>query len=199
MIECLNTDTGYNQPNSEMPEVSVVAAVSGADDQVLEVGVGNVDRIYVVVPLEGRWEIAQGGVFPYYEFSQPREQRLTDEDWRARLAGGSAELPAWASNFVLPGGEPGEALFFRKGDIYIITKAGDKLNVREQPSTSAAIMTQLKTGDYGEIVDGPVQAEGYTWWKFKLYDWSSDVERTGWAVENQDWYVRSYAVNQPEE
>ena len=199
MIECLNTDTGYNRPNSEMPKVPVVAAVSGAEDRVLEVGVGNVDRIYVAIPLESKWEIAQGGVFSYYEFSQPRDQRLTDEEWRDQLASGDIELPTWASNFVLPGGESREALFFRTGDIYIITKAGDQLNVREQPSTSSTVITQLKTGDYAEIVDGPVQANGYTWWKFKLYDGSSGAETTGWAVENQEWYVRSYAVNQPQE
>lgn len=192
MIECMNTKTDYNRPNSEMPKVPVIAAVSGAQDQVLEVGVGNVDRIYVVVPLEGRREIAQGGIFSYYEFLQPRDQRLTDEDWRSKLAGSGIELPIWASNFVLAGGKPREALFFRIGDIYIITEAGDQLNVRDQPSTSGAVITQLKTEDYVEIVDGPVQANGYTWWKFKLYDWTSNVETTGWAVENQEWYVRSY-------
>jgi hypothetical protein len=197
MIECVNTDTGYNQPNSEMPKVPVVAAVSGAQDKVLEVGVGNVDRIYVVIPLEDKWEIAQGGVFSYYEFSQPRDQRLTDEEWRGKLAGGKMEMPVWASNFVLPGGEPQETLFFRVGDIYIITKAGDKLNVRDLPSTSGAVLTQLTTGDYVEIVDGPVQENGYTWWNFKLHAWGINAETTGWAVENRDWYVRSYSPNQP--
>lgn len=197
MIECLNTDTGYNQPSGEMPEVPVVAAVSGADDKVLEVGVGNVDRIYVVVPLEDKWEIAQGGVFSYYEFSQPRDQRLTDEEWRGKLASASIEMPVWASNFVFLGGQPKEALFFRIGDIYIITKAGDELNVRDGPSTTGAVITQLKTGDYVEIVDGPVQANGYTWWNFRVY--SGNVETTGWAVEDLEWYVRSYRPDQPQE
>lgn len=194
MTECINTDTGYNRPDSEMPEVPVVAAVSGAEDKVLEVGVGNVDRIYVAVPLEDTWEIAQGGIFSYYEFSQPRDQRLTDEEWRTRLASDTIELPVWASNFVLSGGQPNEALFFRTGDIYIITKAGDNLNVRDQPSTTGAVITQLKTGNYVEIVDGPVQANGYTWWKFNLL--SGGTETAGWAVEDQEWYVRSYSPDQ---
>ncbi|MEI8132398.1 MAG: DUF3160 domain-containing protein, partial [Leptolinea sp.] len=47
----------------EMPPVPVVAAVSGAGNEVLQVGVGKVDRIYVVVPIDGRLAIAQGGVF----------------------------------------------------------------------------------------------------------------------------------------
>jgi hypothetical protein len=90
MIECMNTDTGYLQPQGEMPKPPVIAAVSGAGDNVLEVGVGYVDRIYVVVPLEGKWQVSQGGVFSYYEFSQPRDQRLTDDEWRTKLAGSGA-------------------------------------------------------------------------------------------------------------
>jgi hypothetical protein len=63
MIECMNIDTGYLQPEGEMPKAPIIAAVSGAGEDVLEVGVGNVDRIYVIVPLEGGWQIAQGGIF----------------------------------------------------------------------------------------------------------------------------------------
>jgi len=146
------------------------------------------------VPLEDKWEIAQGGVFSYYEFSQPRDQRLTDEEWRTNLASDTVELPVWALNFVLSGGQPKEALFFRTGDIYIITKAGDNLNVRDQPSTTGAVITQLKTGDYVEIMEGPVQADGYTWWKFNLL--SGGTETSGWAVEQPEWYVRSYSPDQ---
>jgi hypothetical protein len=193
MIECMNTDTGYNQPQGEMPKPPVIAAVSGANNSVLEVGVGNVDRIYVVVPLEGKWQVAQGGVFSYYEFTRSRDQRLTDEEWRALLAGSDApSLPTWASNFVLSGGKPTAWLAFRIGDVYVIPEAGDKLNVRDQPSTSGKIIMQLKPWDYIEIIDGPVQANGYTWWKIQLFGSSSGGESTGWAVENQEWYERSY-------
>jgi hypothetical protein len=192
MIECVNLKTPYNRPASEMPKVPVVAAVSGAGDDVLEVGVGNVDRIYVVVPLEDKWEVAQGGVFSYYEFSQPRNQRLTDDEWRTKLASGEVAMPSWASNFVLPGGQPKEILFFRIGDVYIITKSGDQLNMRDRPSINGTVIAQLKTDDYVDIVDGPLQADGYTWWKFKLYGGGSDTETSGWAVEDQQWYVRSY-------
>jgi len=199
MTECMNTDTGYNQPTGEMPKLPVIAAVSGAGDNVLSVGVGNVDRIYVVVPMEEQWEIAQGGIFSYYEFSQPRGERLTDEAWREKLANGDIALPAWATNFILPGGQPNETLFFRVGDVYIVTKAGDKLNVRDAPTLSGNILTQAKTGAYVEIVDGPVVADGYTWWKYEVDDWTSGTLIIGWAVEDQEWYVRSYRPDQPQE
>lgn len=193
MIECMNMDTPYNRPQGEMPKPAVIAAVSGSDDSVLEVGVGKVDRIYVLVALEEKWQAAQGGVFSYYEFTQPRAQRLTDDEWRAKLAGSDAPtLPAWASKFVLLGGGSTSWLAFRIGDVYVITDAGDKLNVRDTPSTSGSIQLQLKTGDYVEIVDGPVLADGYTWWKFQIDNYSGGTQPTGWAVENQDWYARSY-------
>lgn len=188
-IECMNLDSGYNIPTGEMPKPPVIAAVSGSDDQVLEVGVGWVDRLYAVVPLEGRMQVAQGGVFSYYEFRQPRDQRLTDEEWREMLAGGQAPaLPSWASNFVLPGGDPSEWLAFRVGDVYLITEAGDALNARAEPSLQSDVQRVLQAGEYVEIVDGPVAADGYTWWQ--LGDW--DGNPLGWAVEDQEWYERSY-------
>jgi hypothetical protein len=191
MIECTNLETPYNQNVGEMPKAPVIAAVSGAADQVLEVGVGLVDRIYVVVPLNGKLEVAQGGVFSYYEFAQPRNQRLTDDEWRSKLAGSDAPaLPAWAANFVLTGGSPVQTLAFRRGDVYVITPAGDKLNVRTQPSTKGTVVSQLKTDDYIEIIDGPIVADGYTWWKVKIPFYDNDPG--GWAVENPDWYKRSY-------
>ena len=101
-------------------------------------------------------------------------------------------MPVWASNFVLEGGQPNETLFFRVGDIYVITEAGDKLNLRSQSSKSGTVITQLKAGDYVEIVDGPALADGYTWWKFMLYDWGSEAPTEVWAVEDQEWYERSY-------
>jgi Protein of unknown function (DUF3160)/Bacterial SH3 domain len=192
MIECMNTYTGYNRPNSEMPEVPVIAAVSGAQENVLEVGVGGIDRIYVVLPLEGQWEVAQGGIFSYYEFAQPRDQRLSDDEWRQLLANGEQALPAWAANFVLTGGQPTESLFFRIGDVYIITEAGDGLNVRQEPSINSAVIMQLSPGEYVEIIDGPVQMDGFTWWKFQIDAWFSDTFPTGWAVENLEWFTRSY-------
>lgn len=66
--------------------------------QVLEVGVGDAFLIFVVAPIEGRPTVAQGGVFSYYEFSQPLTRRLTDEDWQAM-----SPRPAqqeWTKSFV---------------------------------------------------------------------------------------------------
>jgi len=69
----------------------------GTDD-VLEIGTGRIDRIFVIVPDDaGDFHVATGGVYSYYEFPRPTaEGRLTDEQWWKMLRKGEApERPAW--------------------------------------------------------------------------------------------------------
>ncbi|MCJ7558269.1 MAG: DUF3160 domain-containing protein [Gammaproteobacteria bacterium] len=178
-------------PEQEMPPVPVIAAVAGAEQEVLEVGVGGVDRIYVVVPSEAGFEITQGGVFSYFEFPQPRSNRMTDEQWRERLETAPPSGPGWVTKFRLNDGEPVDYLAFRVGDIYIITEEGENLNLREGPSTSETIIAKLQPGEYVEIVDGPASAEGYTWWRVSLLT-RPDANIEGWVVESQEWYERAW-------
>jgi hypothetical protein len=80
--------------------VAIVADVHTDPDtgNVLEEGVGNVFIIYVVVNVEGRIYVAEGGVFSYYEFLQPMSDRLTDEQWQAME---KPDLPQWTSSFII--------------------------------------------------------------------------------------------------
>ncbi|HOC21440.1 MAG TPA: DUF3160 domain-containing protein [Anaerolineae bacterium] len=104
----------------EEPQVAVIADVATDPDPqgigipqpvVLEVAVGRVNDLHVVVPLiedDGsiRLEVAKGGIFSYYEFPWPAEDRLTDEKWRALLDDNAApEQPEWISSFFTPEGE----------------------------------------------------------------------------------------------
>ncbi|MGC8873762.1 MAG: DUF3160 domain-containing protein [Chloroflexia bacterium] len=86
----------------EEPQAAVVADVATNANlgQVLEEGVGRVHAIYVVAPIEEELVICKGGVFSYYEFPWPMEDRLTDEKWRRMLDAGQAPpLPAWTASF----------------------------------------------------------------------------------------------------
>lgn len=172
------------------PPVPVISAVAGAEENLLEVGVGHPHRIFVVVPINGELQIAQGGVFSYYEFTQLRTERLTDDEWRERLETGEPQRPEWTNRFFLPGGETNPVTAFRVNDVYIITKAGGNppLNVRELPSKSGAVIHHLNTGDFITITEGPVQADGITWWK--IHD--EFTGKTGWVAEDQAWYERAY-------
>jgi hypothetical protein len=96
----------------EEPQAAVVADVAtDPNGQVLEEGVGRVDEIHVIVPLvqpDGSLflQVAKGGVFSYYEFAWPINDRLTDEKWRTMLEENQTPAkPDWTSNFIVQQGE----------------------------------------------------------------------------------------------
>lgn len=62
------------------------------------------------------------------------------------------------------------------GDIVRVTTG---LNVRTEPGTSGSKITTMATGSTGTVLEGPVYADGYTWWKINYYDGT-----TGWSADN---------------
>ncbi|MGC9393462.1 MAG: DUF3160 domain-containing protein [Anaerolineae bacterium] len=120
-----SADTPAGEPGAlpymeEDPQAAVIADVATDPDPdadgvpnpvVLEVGVGRVSELHVVVPLveeDGnlRLQVARGGIFSYYEFPWPADDRLTDEKWQGMLDDGSAPAaPAWIESFYTPEGE----------------------------------------------------------------------------------------------
>jgi hypothetical protein len=194
-VECYVLQAqGYGQP-ATMPPVPVVSAVSGAGDAfILEAATGYVDRIYVTIPVsDGTFQLAQGGIFSYYEFQRPRSDPLTDARWRDQITQEPADAPAWTANFLLPIGKGFAAgvLAMRIGDVYKMTPAGGDppLSLRGSPSRAVPAVTVLHTGDYFEILDGPLKAESLTWWKVKDISYYNAI---GWIAENQTWYERAY-------
>jgi hypothetical protein len=83
-----------------------VADVASSPSEVLEVGTGRIDRIYVLVPDDhGTFQVAVGGVYSFYEFRTPAGERLSDELWRSMLdSGDQPDRPAWEA--VVFGGGP---------------------------------------------------------------------------------------------
>lgn len=65
---------------------------------VLEEAIGPVDYIYVIANGPNGLHLTRGAVYSYYEFTQPIDQRLTDDAWRAMVASGNIPpRPAWTS------------------------------------------------------------------------------------------------------
>jgi len=83
-------------------KTTIVADVhtEGNTGQVLEEGVGYVDLIVVAYKVpDGRILIGAGPVFCYYEFKQPMQNRLTDEQWRELLQAEPPARPEWYAHF----------------------------------------------------------------------------------------------------
>jgi hypothetical protein len=104
----------------EEPQAAVVADVATDPDPegdgipnavVLEEAVGRIHEIHAVVPIveaDGTTylQVAKGGVFSYYEFPWPADDRLTDEAWREMLDEGQAPpQPEWVKSFSVEEGE----------------------------------------------------------------------------------------------
>jgi hypothetical protein len=69
----------------------------------LEEAVGHAHEIFVIVPIEGKLVLARGSVLSYYEFLQPADKRLTDEQWQEMLKKRKAPpQPAWVKSFTVP-------------------------------------------------------------------------------------------------
>jgi hypothetical protein len=69
----------------------------------------------------------------------------------------------------------------------VVANTGTCLNVRESPSTKAAVRTCLADGAIVRLQDGPVSAEGYRWWLIEAQaasGWSAqaDLDGTQWLV-----------------
>lgn len=135
----------------EEPQAAVVADVAtDPNGNVLEEGVGRIHEIYVVAPLTAEdgsiyLQVVKGGVFAYYEFAWPINDRLSDEKWRAMLNAGQApELPAWTSSFFTPETEFTEfqrTIYSYQSDL---SQVFWNLSVEYQPSlVSAAVRQQL--------------------------------------------------------
>jgi len=186
-VECTVLRSLEYGERAEMPSTAA-AAVAGATPQggMLQIAAGKLDRIYVAVPLEGKLQIAQGGVLSYYEFARSAPYRL--DEWRKKLAD-PPDSPAWTASFRYPGGAPANALAIRSGDVLLVTPNGDGANLRGGPSTSDDILQKLVKGDLLIVQAGPVEEGGYSWW-FVRIEFSRNV--TGWVAGDPLWFERVY-------
>lgn len=72
---------------------------------------------------------------------------------------------------------------FGIGRKFIITLAGNNLNLRAEPSLNSPVIKKLNSGEYIKIIYQSKVADGYIWWGAETKN-----GETGWVVENIDWY-----------
>lgn len=83
--------------------MAVIADVHTASSAYLEAGVGTAAEMYVAIPQNGKVYLTRGAVFDYYEFTS--EERLTDEQWQAKLRGEPIPRPPFTGSYMdeIPG------------------------------------------------------------------------------------------------
>lgn len=110
----------------------------------------------------------------WYEGTSLRAMNVhyaTDDRWAEKIASIMNDLDA-----ELPsGGGGGGGGGFSDGEQI---KSTVDLNTRHRPGTESRVLDTQPTGTTGEIVNGPTNEDGYTWWGVR---WSDDV--WGWSVE----------------
>jgi hypothetical protein len=62
---------------------------------------------------------------------------------------------------------------FTVGSAVVVAGTGDCLNVHDQSGTSGIVVDCIPDGTAGTITDGPISANGYTWWR---------IDDRGWVV-----------------
>jgi len=93
---------GVFEKGKETTMVADVHTDTNEPQQVLEEGIGYVDLVIVAYKIpDGRIILGAGPVFSYYEFKQPMNNRLTDEQWKEMLQQGQApSRPFWTSSYI---------------------------------------------------------------------------------------------------
>jgi hypothetical protein len=94
--------TGVNDKGKETTLVADVHTDTNDPQQVLEEGIGYVNLLIVAYKVpDGRIIAGAGPVFSYYEFKQPIDNRLTDEQWIEILQNNEQpNRPTWTTSFL---------------------------------------------------------------------------------------------------
>jgi len=64
---------------------------------------------------------------------------------------------------------------------FINTTEGDRLNLRSGAGISFDVVAQVDDGTQVVLLEGPIPADGFTWWRVRLSD-----GRSGWVVQRAD-------------
>ncbi len=79
----------------QAPGAIIADIATDPNGSVLEIGTGNVNDLYVIVPINGELRLTRGSVYSFYQFEWPMSDRLTDEAWREML------VPQYDENYEL--------------------------------------------------------------------------------------------------
>ena len=72
------------------------------------------------------------------------------------------------------------------GGTYAITELGEGLNLRASPALDGEVVEKLHEGDEILVLNGPVEASQYLWWRVRLGESGPE----GWVAETPGWFAK---------
>ncbi|MCB9234977.1 MAG: DUF3160 domain-containing protein [Bacteroidia bacterium] len=90
-------------PDKFVAVVADVYSYQGVNKKIaLEEATGYANTIYVTVEKDGKLYLCRGSVLSYYEFEQPIDQRLTDEEWQEKVKNDDIPpVPVWVKEIMV--------------------------------------------------------------------------------------------------
>ena len=95
---------------------------------------------------------------------------------------GDGTAPAGTSptpDATAPDGGNGATDIYLGATVQVANTDGTGLNIRSDPSTSGEVLSVFLDGTQVQVIDGPVEAEGFVWWQIT----GNEVE-AGWTVSD---------------
>ncbi|CAN5637454.1 hypothetical protein BH23CHL2_BH23CHL2_20150 [soil metagenome] len=77
-----------------------------------------------------------------------------------------------------PGGGNGQTGIYLGATVEVANTDGAGVNVRAEPTTGSDVLTIFLDGTQIQVIDGPVEAEDFTWWQI-----TGNEVAAGWIVE----------------
>lgn len=82
----------------------------------------------------------------------------------------------------------------RAGVVARVSGAGDCLNVREGPGITARVLTCLADGVSVTVAQGPITADGRTWWQLDGMGWAVADYLTGVTAPAPTWKISAVVI-----
>lgn len=156
-------------------------ATDGSTGDVLQLGTGSPDIIYVIVNFGGHPRICRGSVYSYYEFTSASGTRMTDEQWR-KITGTDAmpARPTWVSSFF----STSTMSNFKKGvkKTYYYLHVSSDTTVYFNADASTDVMGTALAGKVYQA-DDTAQVNGQTWYHLADHQWV--VDNNTFTVSNK--------------
>jgi uncharacterized protein YraI len=130
------------------------------------------------------WSAEVGAQGEYYLI--PNGQALQSETGSSPGGDSSGVSGGTTSGGIITSSSTGRSPQMNRSIEVVHSPSFDRLNFRRNPNLNSGIIRELREGEVGTVVDGPRQADGYTWWQVRIGN------TTGWIAQGyqgENWIV----------